>query len=41
MKLIFTVLDDKEIAGFIALLFKRKLYFFLNVSLKNFGNIMV
>jgi len=36
MKLVFTVLDDKEIAGFIALLFKRKLYFLLNVSLKEF-----
>jgi hypothetical protein len=36
MKLIFTVLDDKEIAGFTALLFKRKLYFILNVSLKKF-----
>jgi hypothetical protein len=36
MKLIFTVLDDKEIAGFTALLFKRKLYFILNVSLREF-----
>jgi len=33
IKLIFTVLDDKAIAGFTALLFKRKLYFILNVSL--------
>ena len=36
MKLIFTVLDDKEIAGFTALLFKRKLYLLLNVSLTEF-----
>ncbi len=36
IKLIFTILDDKEIAGFIALLFKRKLYFILNVSLTEF-----
>ena len=36
MKLIFTVLDNKEIAGFTALLFKRKLYFILNVSLTEY-----
>lgn len=36
MKLIFTVLDDRAIAGFVVLFFKRKLYFVLNVSLKRF-----
>jgi hypothetical protein len=36
MKLIFTLLDDKEIAGFTALLFKRKLYFIYNVSLTEY-----
>lgn len=36
MKLIFTVLDGKPIAGFVALLFKKKLYFVLCVSLKKF-----
>jgi FemAB-related protein (PEP-CTERM system-associated) len=34
MKLIFTVVDDREIAGFVSLLFKKKLYFILNVSSK-------
>jgi len=36
MKLIFSVFDGREIAGFTALLFKRRLYFILNVSLKKF-----
>ena len=36
MKLIFTLLDDKEIAGFTALLFKQKLYFIYNVSLTEY-----
>ena len=36
MKLIFTVLDNRAIAGFVALMFKKKLYFVLNVSLKRF-----
>jgi len=36
MKLIFTVLDGRPIAGFVVLLFKKKLYFILNVSLKKF-----
>ncbi|HLE75271.1 MAG TPA: GNAT family N-acetyltransferase [Candidatus Bathyarchaeia archaeon] len=34
MKLIFTVVDDREIAGFISLLFKKNVYFILNVSSK-------
>jgi len=34
MKLIFTVVDDREIAGFVSLLFKKRLYFILNVSSK-------
>ena len=36
MKLIFTVLDGQPISGFVALMFKKKLYFVLNVSLKRY-----
>lgn len=36
MKLIFTILGKRPIAGFVALLFKKKLYFVLNVSSKKF-----
>lgn len=36
MKLIFTVLDNRAIAGFVAVMFKKKLYFVLNVSSKRF-----
>jgi len=36
MKLIFTVLNGQPISGFVALLFKKKLYFVLNVSLTGY-----
>ncbi|MFQ5712113.1 MAG: GNAT family N-acetyltransferase [Candidatus Geothermarchaeales archaeon] len=36
MKLIFTVLSGEKIAGFVSLLFKRKLYYVLNVSSKEY-----
>ena len=36
VKLIFAVLDDVEVAGFISLLFRDKLYFLLNVSLRDY-----
>jgi hypothetical protein len=36
MKLIFTFIDNRPAAGFVALLFKKKLYFALNVSLRRF-----